>query len=110
VSGVEVAYWRSTSGFEVDFVLKDQTAVETKAKKNVSYQPDFWARSFLFFRPSKILTARAARCAPVSRRQNSPRPRFLKSPRGRRSTTSSVNMSLTGLEQGIERTYRSFFL
>ncbi|MBD3315074.1 MAG: AAA family ATPase [Chitinivibrionales bacterium] len=32
----DVAYWRSTSGFEVDFVLGDATAIEVKAKANVA--------------------------------------------------------------------------
>jgi predicted AAA+ superfamily ATPase len=32
VSGEPVSYWRSTSGFEVDFILGDHTAVEVKAK------------------------------------------------------------------------------
>ncbi|MEN8758108.1 MAG: AAA family ATPase [Desulfobacterales bacterium] len=36
VSGERLSYWRSTSGFEVDFILGDHTAVEIKAKKNVS--------------------------------------------------------------------------
>jgi predicted AAA+ superfamily ATPase len=35
-SGDAVSYWRSTSGFEVDFILGDHTAVEVKAKENVS--------------------------------------------------------------------------
>lgn len=35
-SGEPISYWRSTSGFEVDFVLGDHTAVEVKAKENVS--------------------------------------------------------------------------
>jgi len=38
VSGEPLAYWRSTSGFEVDFVIGDHTAVEVKAKENVSPQ------------------------------------------------------------------------
>lgn len=38
VSGESVNYWRSTSGFEVDFILGDHTAVEIKAKDNVSPQ------------------------------------------------------------------------
>jgi predicted AAA+ superfamily ATPase len=38
VSGEPLAYWRSTSGFEVDFILGDHTAVEVKAKENVSAQ------------------------------------------------------------------------
>ncbi len=36
VSGQPLAYWRSTSGFEVDFIIGDHTAVEAKAKENVS--------------------------------------------------------------------------
>jgi predicted AAA+ superfamily ATPase len=32
----DLAYWRSTSDFEVDFILNDRTAIEVKAKKNVS--------------------------------------------------------------------------
>jgi predicted AAA+ superfamily ATPase len=31
-----LAYWRSTSDFEVDFILNDRTAIEVKAKTNVS--------------------------------------------------------------------------
>jgi len=38
VSGEPVAYWRSTSGFEVDFILGDHTAIEVKAGENVSPQ------------------------------------------------------------------------
>ena len=38
VSGEPVAYWRSTSGFEVDFILGDHTAIEVKASENVSPQ------------------------------------------------------------------------
>ncbi|MEW6667251.1 MAG: ATP-binding protein [Thermodesulfobacteriota bacterium] len=36
VSGEPLRFWRSTSGFEVDFILGDHTAVEVKAKENVS--------------------------------------------------------------------------
>jgi predicted AAA+ superfamily ATPase len=36
VSGEPVSYWPSTSGFEVDFILGDHTAVEVKAKDNVA--------------------------------------------------------------------------
>ncbi len=36
VSGEPLAYWRSTSGFEVDFILGDHTAVEVKAKHTIS--------------------------------------------------------------------------
>ena len=36
ISGESLSYWRSTSGFEVDFILGDHTAVEVKAKENVS--------------------------------------------------------------------------
>jgi predicted AAA+ superfamily ATPase len=38
VSGESLAYWRSTSGFEVDFIIGDHTAVEVKAKTTVSAQ------------------------------------------------------------------------
>jgi predicted AAA+ superfamily ATPase len=38
VSGQPLSYWRSTSGFEVDFIIADHTAVEVKAKENVSPQ------------------------------------------------------------------------
>jgi hypothetical protein len=36
--GEALAVWRSTSGFEVDFIIGDHTAVEVKAKENVSPQ------------------------------------------------------------------------
>ncbi|MBI4521354.1 MAG: methyltransferase domain-containing protein, partial [Gemmatimonadetes bacterium] len=36
VSGETVAHWRSSSGFEVDFILGDHTAIEVKAKETVS--------------------------------------------------------------------------
>jgi uncharacterized protein len=36
VSGEPLAYWRSTSGFEVDFLIGDHTAIEVKAKPNIS--------------------------------------------------------------------------
>ncbi|MBI3448660.1 MAG: ATP-binding protein [Acidobacteria bacterium] len=38
VSGETVNYWRSTSGFEVDFILGNHTAIEVKAKEAVSTQ------------------------------------------------------------------------
>lgn len=38
VSGDGLSYWRSTSGFEVDFLLGDHTAVEVKASAHVSPQ------------------------------------------------------------------------
>ena len=34
----ELHYWRSTSGFEVDFILGDSTAIEIKAKSTISRQ------------------------------------------------------------------------
>lgn len=37
-SGESLSYWRSTSGFEVDFIVGDHTAIEIKAKPNVSRQ------------------------------------------------------------------------
>jgi predicted AAA+ superfamily ATPase len=36
VSGEPLAFWRTTSGFEVDFIVGDHTAVEAKAKPHVS--------------------------------------------------------------------------
>ena len=38
VGGETLSYWRSTSGFEVDFIMGDHTAVEVKAKESVSPQ------------------------------------------------------------------------
>jgi predicted AAA+ superfamily ATPase len=38
VSQESLAYWRSTTGFEVDFIIGDHTAIEVKAKENVSPQ------------------------------------------------------------------------
>lgn len=38
ISGESLSYWRSTSGFEVDFIIGDHTAVELKAKKTVAPQ------------------------------------------------------------------------
>jgi len=35
-SGEPMSYWRSTSGFEVDFIIGDHTAVEVKARENIS--------------------------------------------------------------------------
>lgn len=38
VSGEPLGYWRSTSGFEVDCIVGDHTAIEVKAKDNVAAQ------------------------------------------------------------------------
>ncbi len=38
LSGEPVNYWRSNSGFEVDFILGGHTAIEIKAKKTVTIQ------------------------------------------------------------------------
>jgi hypothetical protein len=35
-SGETSSNWRSTSGFEVDFIIGDHTAVEVKAKENIA--------------------------------------------------------------------------
>lgn len=35
ISGEPLAFWRSTSGFEVDFILGDHTAIEIKAGENI---------------------------------------------------------------------------
>ena len=32
----DIRYWRSTSGFEVDFVLGDHTAIQVKATRTVT--------------------------------------------------------------------------
>ena len=36
VSGTPLSFWRSAGGFEVDFIIGDHTAVEAKAKQNIS--------------------------------------------------------------------------
>lgn len=36
ISGEPLSYWRSTSGYEVDFIIADHTAIEVKAKRNIS--------------------------------------------------------------------------
>lgn len=36
ISGEPLAFWRSTSGFEVDFILGDHTAIEVKARENIA--------------------------------------------------------------------------
>jgi len=36
LSREQLSYWRSTSGFEVDFIIGDHTTVEVKAKENLS--------------------------------------------------------------------------
>ena len=38
VSQAPLSYWRSTTGFEVDFIIGDHTAVEVKAKESISPQ------------------------------------------------------------------------
>jgi predicted AAA+ superfamily ATPase len=38
VSEEKLSYWRSTSGFEVDFIIGNHTAIEVKAKENISPQ------------------------------------------------------------------------
>lgn len=38
VSGEPVSFWRSASGYEVDFIVGNHTAVEVKAKENVAPQ------------------------------------------------------------------------
>ena len=34
--GCDLRYWRSTSGFEVDFVINEKTAIEVKGKANIT--------------------------------------------------------------------------
>jgi predicted AAA+ superfamily ATPase len=38
ISGEPLSYWRSTSGFEVDFILGDHTPIKVNAKENLSAQ------------------------------------------------------------------------
>ena len=38
ISGGSLSYWRSTSGFEVDFLLDEHTAIEVKAKEHITQQ------------------------------------------------------------------------
>jgi predicted AAA+ superfamily ATPase len=38
VSGEPLSFWRSTTGFEVDFIIGEHTAIEVKAKANISQQ------------------------------------------------------------------------
>jgi predicted AAA+ superfamily ATPase len=38
VSEEPLSYWRSTTSFEIDFIIGDHTAVEVKAKENISAQ------------------------------------------------------------------------
>ena len=38
VSQEPLSYWRSTTAFEVDFIIGDHTAIEVKAKQNVASQ------------------------------------------------------------------------
>jgi predicted AAA+ superfamily ATPase len=38
VSQESLSYWRSTTGFEVDFIIGDHTAIEVKAKENIAPQ------------------------------------------------------------------------
>ncbi|MCE9634519.1 MAG: AAA family ATPase [Planctomycetes bacterium] len=52
VSGAPISHWRSTSGFEVDFILGDHTAVEAKAKTDV---PDRELRSLRALAEEKLL-------------------------------------------------------
>ncbi len=37
-SGETLSFWRSASGYEVDFIIGDHTAVEVKAKQNIAPQ------------------------------------------------------------------------
>ncbi|MBI2892235.1 MAG: ATP-binding protein [Deltaproteobacteria bacterium] len=37
-TGTPLTHWRSTSGYEVDFIIGEETAIEVKAKANVSMQ------------------------------------------------------------------------
>lgn len=52
VSGEPLSFWRSKSGFEVDFIIGDHTALEVKAKESVSSQD---IKSLRALREEKIL-------------------------------------------------------
>ena len=52
VSGDSLSFWRSTTGYEVDFIIADHTAVEVKAKENVSPQD---VKSLLALAEEKML-------------------------------------------------------
>ena len=52
VSGDSLSFWRSTTGYEVDFIIGDHTAVEGKAKENVSPQD---VKSLLALAEEKLL-------------------------------------------------------
>jgi predicted AAA+ superfamily ATPase len=47
-----LAYWRSTSGFEVDFILNDSTAIEVKARETVGHRD---CKGLLALREEKAL-------------------------------------------------------
>jgi len=66
VSDEPVSYWRSTSGFEVDFILADHTAVEIKAKESVSPQD---LRSLHALAEEKKLKRYICVCLEARRRQ-----------------------------------------
>ena len=34
--GATLSYWKSTSGFEVDFLIEDEMAIEVKAKETIT--------------------------------------------------------------------------
>lgn len=36
IEPIELSFWRSTSDYEVDFILDDHTAIEVKGKKVIS--------------------------------------------------------------------------
>ncbi|MBL8861037.1 MAG: ATP-binding protein [Planctomycetes bacterium] len=53
--GATITHWRSSSGFEVDFVLDDHTAIEVKASTNVAAQDLRGLRALAEERPWKHL-------------------------------------------------------
>ncbi len=57
-------YWRSLSGFEVDFILGDHTAIEVKAKNNITSQD---LKSLAILSEKKFETLRV--CIPRKKRR-----------------------------------------
>jgi predicted AAA+ superfamily ATPase len=66
VSGDGVNYWRSTSGFEVDFIVGDHTAIEVKGSENVSAAD---LRSLKALAEEKLLRRYLCVCLEPRRRQ-----------------------------------------
>ncbi len=69
--GAGVSHWRSASGYEVDFVLGDHTAIEVKAKENVAPRELRGLLALAEERPIKNSALRQPRPSPPPRRGDS---------------------------------------